>query len=103
MFQNGPPPPRHNPYCFQQQQQQQSQQQQKQEPKKPRLTPNQVAVIAALLTNALHVQSILIDKDQTIQVLLEGSLRQKSELDKLVDQVRDVPVGEFISSLLNNS
>ena len=98
MFQNGPPPPHRNPCYFQQQHKQH-----KKETTKPRLSPNQVAVITALLTNALHVQSILVSKDQTIEVLLQGSLRQKSELDKFVDQVRDVPVGEFLSSLLKNS
>lgn len=71
--------------------------------KKPQLSPNTLAVVTALLTNALRVQSVLIDKDKTIQVLLEGSLQvpNKSELDVLIDHIRDVPVGEFLNSLLN--
>ncbi|WP_052144838.1 hypothetical protein [Halalkalibacter okhensis] len=108
MFRNGPPYYQ-NPYQYQQQQYQQ--QQHPQQPQKrqrkevdpqAKLTPNQIAVITAILTNALSVQSILVDKDKTIQVLLEGSLtvQKKSELDKLIDQVRDVPVGDFLSSLL---
>ncbi|ARK31482.1 hypothetical protein [Halalkalibacter krulwichiae] len=117
------PPYHHNPYRYQpppiypaqqsqyMQQQQNIQQQQnaEQPPRRAidpqaKITPNQIAVITALLTNALRVQSILIDKDKTIQVLLEGSLQvqKQSELDKLVDQVRDVPVGDFISSLLKD-
>lgn len=114
MFPNGSPPPYRNPYLYGQGQQQHQQvpppnqfNQKKQQKAKAnnlasRLTLNEIAVIVALLTNALHVQSILVDRDQTVQVLLEGSLRKRSELDKLIDQVRDVPVGDFLSSLLNN-
>ncbi|MCM3716242.1 hypothetical protein [Halalkalibacter oceani] len=114
MFPNGSPPPYRNPYLYGQGQQQNQQgpppnqfNQKKQQQAKAknlasRLTPNEIAVIIALLTDALHVQSILVDRDQTVQVLLEGSLRKRSELDKLIDQVRDVPVGDFLSSLLNN-
>ncbi|NEU29668.1 hypothetical protein GN156_02620 [bacterium LRH843] len=93
MFPYGPPP-RHNPnYC----------QQPKNEQKKKQLSPDNLAVIAALLTNALVVQSVLINRDQTIEVLLSGSLKQKSEIDKLVEQVKNVPVGEFLNSLLNKT
>ncbi|MDT8859637.1 hypothetical protein N0O92_05270 [Alkalihalobacillus sp. MEB130] len=109
MFRNDPPHYQ-NPYRYQQQPpmphqhpSQPPQRQRRQIDPHAKLTPNQIAVITAILTNALRVQSILVDKDKTIQVLLEGSLnvQQKSELDKLVDQVRDVPVGEFLNSLLN--
>ncbi|MBP3949535.1 hypothetical protein [Bacillus suaedae] len=110
MYQNRPP--HHNPYNMNTQQHYQQQApppppyrppSKSENKRKSHITPNTLAVIAALLTNALEVQSILVDKDKTIQVLLEGSLRvqQKSELDRIVDQVRDVPVGDFISSLLN--
>ncbi|GAE31240.1 hypothetical protein [Halalkalibacter hemicellulosilyticus] len=113
MYQNGPP--HYNPYNANQQyyynQQSQStpppfqpqQASNQNNKKKPQLSPNTLAVVTALLTNALTVQSVLIDKDKTIQVLLEGSLHapKKSELDILIDQVRDVPVGDFINSLLN--
>ncbi|WP_062048048.1 hypothetical protein [Bacillus sp. JCM 19034] len=112
MYQNGPP--HYNPYYGQQsyknqqsqmtpppyQPQHSSNQRNK---NKPHISPNTLAVVTALLTDALRVQSILIDKDKTIQVLLEGSLQvnKKSDLDVLIDQVRDVPVGDFIKSLLN--
>ncbi|WP_413379646.1 hypothetical protein [Alkalihalobacillus sp. 1P02AB] len=68
---------------------------------KYKLSPNEIAVITALLTKALTVQSILIDREQTVQILLEGSLKKRSELDKLIDEIRDVPIGDFIASLLN--
>ncbi|KMK74787.1 hypothetical protein [Alkalihalobacillus pseudalcaliphilus] len=65
------------------------------------LSPNELAVIAALITKALTVQSILIDREQNIQILLEGSLKKRSELDRIIDEIRDVPIGDFISSLMN--
>lgn len=41
------------------------------------LTIDQMVVIAALLNNSLQVQSVLIDREQTVEILLVGSLRKK--------------------------
>ncbi|WP_059103983.1 hypothetical protein [Shouchella shacheensis] len=73
----------------------------KDENRQTRVTPKEIAIVTALLTNALYVQSILVDRDQVVQVILQGSLNSRPEMNALLDQVRDVPVGEFLSALLN--
>lgn len=60
-----------------------------------KLTPQQLAVVAAILTNALDVQSILFDKDQTIQILLRGTLSPNNNLDSLLDEVRGLSIGDL--------
>ncbi|MCE5173585.1 hypothetical protein LQV63_30615 [Paenibacillus profundus] len=67
----------------------------------PKLTIDQIAVIAALLTNSLKVQSILVDRDQAVEVLLIGSLRKKTQMDQLVEQISDLSIGDFLDSLNN--
>lgn len=66
----------------------------------PNLTPPQIAVIVGILTNALKVESVLIDKDQTIQVLLEGSIRRKSKADIIADQLDNISVGDLIEAFI---
>ncbi|WP_404451474.1 hypothetical protein LG329_14155 [Virgibacillus necropolis] len=66
---------------------------------KHNLSPQQVAVITALLLNALQVESVLIDKDQTVEVILQGSLRRKTKMDKLLDDISGIPVGDLWDAL----
>ena len=80
-----------NPYC-------QNKQNQKATPK---LTPQQLAVIAGLLTNALEVQSIMLDKDQTIEIVLVGSIRKKTKADQIAEELADISVADLISALMN--
>lgn len=63
------------------------------------LSPQKLAVIAALLTDALEVNSILIDKDQTVQIVLEGSLRRKTRMDELIQELSGMKFGEVIQSI----
>ncbi|MBO2942923.1 hypothetical protein JJQ72_02885 [Paenibacillus sp. F411] len=65
------------------------------------LTPQQIAVIAGLLTNALTVDSLLIDKEQRLQIVLGGSLRRKTRLDQLINELQDASLDELLDSLLN--
>lgn len=65
----------------------------------PKLSIDQIAVIAALLTNSLQVQSVLVDRNQAVEVLLVGSLRKKTQMDNLLEQISELPVGDFLDSL----
>ena len=65
----------------------------------PKLSIDQIAVIAALLTNSLQVQSVLVDRDQAVEVLLVGSLRKKTQMDNLLNQISELSVGDFLESL----
>lgn len=66
-----------------------------------KITPQQIAVVAAILFDALYVQSVLVDKDQTIVVLLEGSLKKKSNagMQKLLNEVKGLSVAELLELL----
>ena len=65
-----------------------------------KLSPEQLAVIAALLFDALFVKSVLVDREQTIVILLEGSLKKESDnMKKLLNQLRNFNVGEIMEIL----
>ncbi|WP_078551246.1 hypothetical protein [Bacillus alkalicellulosilyticus] len=61
------------------------------------LSPEQIAIIAAILTNSLRVQSILLDKDKTVQILLQGNVA--GGMDELMREIRHMPVGDILDSL----
>ncbi|WP_129600670.1 hypothetical protein [Anaerophilus nitritogenes] len=70
---------------------------------KANLTPGQILVIAALLGGVLEVTSILIDKDQLVQIVLSGSLKRpkaKSQLEQIMDQVGGMPFDQVMKNLL---
>jgi hypothetical protein len=64
------------------------------------LSPLQITVIAALLANALTVESILVDKDQRIEIVLEGSVKKKTRLDKLLNELNNYSLGDILDSFL---
>ncbi|MFB4321276.1 MULTISPECIES: hypothetical protein [Paenibacillus] len=66
----------------------------------PKLSPAQIAVIVGILTNALEVNSVLVDKDQKVQVLLEGSIRKKTKADKVAEELDDISVSDLIEAYI---
>lgn len=65
----------------------------------PNLTPSQMLVTLGLLSGALSVDSVLIDKDQIIQIVLSGSLKRKTQLEKVMDQVGEMPFDEVMKAV----
>lgn len=65
-----------------------------------RLTPAQISVIFGLLTDALSVDSVLIDKEQTVEIVLSGSLKRKTELDNVLDIIGNMPFDEVLKAML---
>lgn len=63
------------------------------------LSPQKLAVITALLTGALEVDSILVDKDKTIQIVLEGSLRRPTKMDEMVREMSGMKVADLLESI----
>lgn len=68
--------------------------------KKTKLSPQQLAVVVGLLTNSLDVISLLIDKNQRIQIVLEGSIRKKTKADRVAEELNDISVSELIDAYL---
>lgn len=64
------------------------------------ITPSQALVIAGILGGVLEVDSVLVDKDQTVQIILEGSLKRKTELEEMMDKIGEMPFDEVLKAML---
>ncbi len=71
------------------------------------MTAENALVILGLLTGVLEVENIVIGRDQTIQIVLEGSLkiktkttRKKTEMEALFDMIGSMPFDYVIKTLL---
>ncbi len=64
------------------------------------MDPSQALIITALLAGVLEVTSVLINRDQTVEIVLTGSYKQKSELDILLDKIGSKPFDEVIKAML---
>lgn len=65
------------------------------------LTPAQIMVVSGILTNVLSIESLTVDREQQIQILLSGSLKRKTELEKTLDKIGEKPFDEVLQALLN--
>lgn len=65
-----------------------------------KLTPQQIAVVVGLLANALEVTSLLIDKNQRIEIVLEGSIRKKTRADRIAEELNNISVGDLLEAIL---
>jgi len=66
------------------------------------LTPTQTMIIIGVLTNALEVTSVLVDRNQEVQVLLSGSLKKKTELEKTIEAIGKLPFEDVLKAVINN-
>ncbi len=64
------------------------------------INPSQVLIISAMLAGVLEVTSVLIDRNQTIEIVLTGSLRKKTDLEKLLDQIGSKTLDEVVKAML---
>ncbi|PYZ98455.1 hypothetical protein CR205_07645 [Alteribacter lacisalsi] len=64
------------------------------------LSPQQLAVILAMLTNVLRVKAVLITVDQTVEVVLQGNLKkQKKEIQNMLNELSEEKVDEWMRML----
>ncbi|EZH67026.1 MULTISPECIES: hypothetical protein [unclassified Geomicrobium] len=68
---------------------------------KNQLTPEQIAVIAGLLTNVLSVRAILVDRNQTVEIIIQGDLSKKKDKDKMFKEVADMRFGDVWDLFMN--
>lgn len=69
------------------------------------ITPAQALVITAILGGTLQVDSVLVDRNQGVEIVLVGSLKQhiqkpKTELEKILDQIGSKPFDEVAKAML---
>lgn len=65
------------------------------------ITPTQALVIAGILGGTLEVASVLVDTRQVVQILLTGSLKRKTTLDKMMEQMGNMKFDDVMQALLN--
>jgi hypothetical protein len=61
-----------------------------------------ILVIAGLLGGVLQVDSILVDREQTVQIVLSGSLKRKSEIDKMLDGMGSMSFDEAMRAIIGH-
>lgn len=66
------------------------------------LNPSQLLVIAGLVGGVLQVQSVLVDRDQAIQIVLAGSLKRRTQLDMVMEQIGKMPFDQVMAAIMNN-
>jgi hypothetical protein len=64
------------------------------------LTPQQLIVIAGILAGELDVLSVLVANDQHVEIVLSGSLKKKTQLDKILDQIGSLPFDEVVKAII---
>ncbi len=64
------------------------------------ITPSQALIIGGIIGGVLNVESVLVDKNQTVEIVLSGSLKKKTDLEKMLDQVGSMPFDEVIKTML---
>jgi hypothetical protein len=64
------------------------------------ITPSQALVIAGLLSGTLQVDSVLVDRNQLVQIILVGSLKRKTDLEKMLDQIGSMSFDEVLKAML---
>ncbi|WP_309121827.1 hypothetical protein [Paenibacillus sp.] len=75
----------------------------KKKPSDPQLTPQQLAVVIGLLSNSLEVISVLIDKDLTVEIVLQGSIRKRTKADQIAAELGEISVAELLDAILRNN
>lgn len=63
--------------------------------------PSHLLVIAGILGGALDVNSIRVDKDQNVDISLSGTLKKKTQLEKMMDQIGQMPFDEVLKVMLD--
>ena len=69
--------------------------------KKITLTPAKILVLLGILGGVFEVNSLLVDKDQVVQVLLVGSLKRKTKMDSLLDNLGPMTFDEIMQAVMD--
>lgn len=66
----------------------------------PKLSPQKTLVILGLIGGVFEVKSILIDRNQIVEIILEGSLRRRTKLDNCLDEIGAMPFDDVLRAIL---
>ncbi|WP_051273729.1 hypothetical protein [Desulfotruncus alcoholivorax] len=66
------------------------------------LTPSKILILIGILGGVLSVNSVLIDKRQVIEIVLVGSLKRKTEMDKCLDRIGSKSFEEVMKGIVGH-
>lgn len=67
------------------------------------LTTSELLVITGLIIDVLNVESVLVSRDQVVQIVLSGNLKRKTELERVMEQVGKLPFDQVIKAIIENN
>ncbi len=67
----------------------------------PNLTASEILVIAGILTGVLKVASVTIDTNQTVDIVVSGSLRRQTQMEKVMEQIGKCSFEDVIQAIFN--
>jgi hypothetical protein len=67
------------------------------------LLPSELLVIAGIVCDALQVASVLVNRNQAIEIVLVGSLKKRTQLDKVMEQIGKMPFDQVVKSIMECS
>ena len=65
------------------------------------LTPQKILVILGLLGGVLDVTSVQVNKDQTVDFVLSGTLKRPTRLDKMLDEIGAMPFEQVLRAIMD--
>jgi hypothetical protein len=60
-----------------------------------------ILVLLGLIGGILEVHSVLVDTDQNVEILLIGSLKRPTRLDKRLDIIGNMPFDDVLKAIMN--
>ena len=61
-----------------------------------------ILIIAGLLGGVLQVDSVLMNREQTVQIVLSGSLKRKSDVDKMLDSMGSMTFDDAMRAIIGH-
>jgi hypothetical protein len=69
----------------------------------PKISPSQLLIIAGLLSGVLDIDSVVFNRDQTVNIVVAGSLKRQTQLDKIMEQIVKLPFEEVVRAILDST
>ncbi|HYH03109.1 MAG TPA: hypothetical protein VEC37_08420 [Bacillota bacterium] len=67
------------------------------------LIPSELLIITGLIIGVFNVESVLVNRNQVVQIVLAGNLRRKTELEKVMEQVGQQPFDQVVKAIIENN
>lgn len=65
------------------------------------LTAQKILVLLGLIGGVLEINSVLVSKDQRVEILLVGALKRPTRLDKMLAEIGSMPFDDVMRAIMN--